>query len=190
MSISWSELPSDFVMEPLSALFRQLTVLDALSLLQYKGGADVLVLLDEIVERQVLAYVGNRSFESGGLLLGKTYANVEEWGSSIKYVVVVVGCVCADEAHGTATALRMEPPLWTKANRSRKSDEFVVGWFHSHPNLGAFFSGTDRRTQGAFFVEPHKLGWVVDPFRKEEAWFSGKDSAELDSRIVIRGCFH
>ncbi len=42
----------------------------------------------------------------------------------------------------------------------------VVGWYHSHPNLGAFFSGTDRATQRAFFNRPYSVGLVVDPVRR------------------------
>jgi proteasome lid subunit RPN8/RPN11 len=63
--------------------------------------------------------------------------------------------------------------------------EVVVGWFHSHPDLGAFFSGTDRRTQAGFFHHPFSLGWVVDPVRGEQAWFCGPHSVELQAADVL-----
>lgn len=188
MGMAWSELPPDFVVRPFESLFRRLVISDVLAICQYRGGGDstVLVLVDRHVEHLVMSYLRQRSVESGGLLLGQTYTSTGAIDSKIKHIVSISGCVCADDAHGTATALRMEPQLWSKANSIRKSDEFVVGWFHSHPNLGAFFSGTDRRTQSSFFHEPHKLGWVIDPVRDEEAWFSGKNSCEISSQMVVR----
>ena len=76
-----------------------------------------------------------------------------------------------------------------KRQALKRSNQFVVGWFHSHPNLGAFFSGTDRRTQAAFFSERYKLGWVIDPIRTEEAWFIGPNSNELSQSMVVGGNF-
>ncbi|MCG3201208.1 MAG: hypothetical protein NFCOHLIN_01074 [Gammaproteobacteria bacterium] len=61
----------------------------------------------------------------------------------------------------------------------------VVGWFHSHPNLGAFFSGTDRSTQRKFFGHEYSLGYVIDPIRDEHAYFLGADSEEIGSDTVV-----
>ena len=61
----------------------------------------------------------------------------------------------------------------------------VVGWYHSHPNRGAFFSGTDRRTQRALFTQSYSIGLVIDPVRGEEAWFWGPDSIPLSARLRI-----
>ena len=61
----------------------------------------------------------------------------------------------------------------------------VVGWYHSHPGLGAFFSGTDRETQHAFFRQPYSLGLVVDPLRAELACYAGPDSAEPGFDVLL-----
>ena len=55
----------------------------------------------------------------------------------------------------------------------------VTGWYHSHPNLGVFFSGVDRATQRAFFNQPYALGLVIDPIRNEEMVFYGGTSEQL-----------
>ncbi|GGA51374.1 hypothetical protein GCM10010981_45960 [Dyella nitratireducens] len=60
-----------------------------------------------------------------------------------------------------------------------ESKLLVVGWFHSHPNLGAFFSGTDRKTQRDFFFHPYSTGYVVDPVRDEHAFFLGAESFQI-----------
>lgn len=48
---------------------------------------------------------------------------------------------------------------------SHESDEKIVGWYHSHPNMGAhFFSRTDISTQNRYqMFSPQTVGFVVDP---------------------------
>jgi proteasome lid subunit RPN8/RPN11 len=75
----------------------------------------------------------------------------------------------------------MGTEVWNRA-RERLGDRIVVGWYHSHPNLGAFFSGTDRRTQRHFFNRPYSVGLVIDPVRGEEAWFVGPEATPLPGR--------
>ena len=187
--MTWKNLPPDFSFESFVDLFKILSFSDSFALCCYSGSCDTLVLMVCNAEMDAQKYVASKSVESGGLLIGRTFINTDESLFNIKYVVMVTGCVSADHAKGTATALRMEPQLWSKANSIKTDKEFVVGWFHSHPNLGAFFSGTDRRTQASFFQDEHKIGWVIDPVRKEEAWFQGVNSVQLLPQMIVRGDF-
>merc|ERR1719436_2107837 len=44
--------------------------------------------------------------------------------------------------------------------------EMVVGWYHSHPGFGCWFSGTDINTQQSFeALNPRAVGVVVDPIQ-------------------------
>ena len=44
-----------------------------------------------------------------------------------------------------------------------ENDDFFVGWYHSHPGLGFFLSGTDVLTQLGFQdVNPHAVAIVFD----------------------------
>jgi proteasome lid subunit RPN8/RPN11 len=43
----------------------------------------------------------------------------------------------------------------------------IVGWYHSHPNIGVFMSGTDMRTQQAFFYHDWSVSIVYDPVRQD-----------------------
>ena len=47
------------------------------------------------------------------------------------------------------------------------------------------FNGTDRRTQAGFFDHPFSVGWVIDPVRREQAWFVGPRSQELPIDAVV-----
>jgi hypothetical protein len=86
----------------------------------------------------------------------------------------------------TSTSLRLHTGVWDAARAALQPGEVVVGWFHSHPGIGAFFSGTDRRTQAGFFHHPFSLGWVIDPQRREQAWFVGRASRALAPDAVVR----
>jgi proteasome lid subunit RPN8/RPN11 len=185
--MSWNELPPDFKLEEFSRLTGKLGVADAYLLLRLGEREESLVLVDEGAAKRAMAHVSGFDVESGGLLVGKTFTTNATAFACLRHVIAILNCVPADEVTGTSVALRMESKLWTKANESKPDDQFVVGWFHSHPNLGAFFSGTDRGTQARFFSDSHKVGWVIDPIRKEDAWFIGGNSRELPEGCVVKG---
>ena len=55
----------------------------------------------------------------------------------------------------------------------------VVGWYHSHPGFGCWFSGTDVNTQQSFEqLNPRAVGVVVDPIQSVK----GKVSPLLHER--------
>ena len=85
----------------------------------------------------------------------------------------------------TEYSLRLNAGVWDAARAALAPGEVVVGWFHSHPDIGAFFSGTDRHTQAGFFGHPFSVGWVIDPLRREQAWFVGPRSRELPAEALV-----
>ncbi|UCC93663.1 MAG: Mov34/MPN/PAD-1 family protein [Thermoplasmata archaeon] len=48
----------------------------------------------------------------------------------------------------------------------------IVGWYHSHLDLGAFMSGRDLRTQRGAFPHLHQVALVVDPMRQVAGAFA------------------
>ena len=134
------------------------------------------VWIEPAVDRQVLAHLQAYDVEQGGLLIGRAYAH--PGGGHLAHVRVLK-CAPAGEAQGTAFSLRMEAAVWQAARALMLPDELIVGWYHSHPGLSAFFSDTDRRTQRAFFNNPYSVGWVVDPTTGDEALFLGAECLPL-----------
>ncbi|MHA2346534.1 MAG: Mov34/MPN/PAD-1 family protein, partial [Candidatus Hodarchaeales archaeon] len=74
--------------------------------------------------------------------------------------------------HGTNVNAQIEDPqsMVRVFNESRKKNELILGWYHSHPSYGAFMSTTDYRTQvryqrlgtkGSHLAAPIAL--VIDP---------------------------
>jgi proteasome lid subunit RPN8/RPN11 len=143
--------------------------------------------------------------EQGGLLIGRVTRLNETTSSDQFECIEVLRHSPAPDATGTALSLRMESSVWQAANevcdelnkrlsldqnQHRCGPCRVIGWYHSHPNLGAFFSGTDRQTQAAFFNHDYSLGWVIDPVRStslqelDQAWYIGAQSVETVATII------
>ena len=158
MAIRWTNAPTP---DPLPALPGR------------DGMRDVYIGPDVLAE--VLAHLSDRPVEQGGLLIGRAWLG--DTGSQPKAVshVSVEKAVPADEADGSAIALRMETSVWSAARAALRPGQLIVGWYHSHPGLTAFFSDTDRRTQKAFFNHDYSIGWVIDPWSGDEALFIGAD---------------
>jgi proteasome lid subunit RPN8/RPN11 len=129
------------------------------------------------VDRQVMAHLLTLDVEQGGLLVGKAYSGP---GSDQVAHVRITGSAPAEDAQGTAFSLRMGTAVWRAAQAMLAADEMIVGWYHSHPGLTAFFSDTDRQTQRAFFNHPYSVGWVIDPHNRDEALFLGGDCIPVE----------
>lgn len=123
-------------------------------------------------DRQVMAHLRAMDVEQGGLLVGRAFADPD---SALLAHVRITGCAPAGDAQGTAFSLRMGSRVWQAAQALLEPGDLIVGWYHSHPGLGAFFSDTDRQTQRAFFNNPYSIGWVIDPLDGDEALFLGGD---------------
>jgi proteasome lid subunit RPN8/RPN11 len=68
-------------------------------------------------------------------------------------------------------------------------DKEIVGWYHSHPGYGCFLSPTDITSHRLCFTMPYHVALVVDPLRKEAAFFrvvEGMGYEGLKSAIVRR----
>ena len=64
--------------------------------------------------------------------------------------------------------------------------ESVVGWYHSHLDIGCFMSPTDIATQNGLFGGECGFALVIDPVRKEMKMFdSTLDDPKPADMIVI-----
>lgn len=48
---------------------------------------------------------------------------------------------------------------------AQRRDYVIVGWYHTHLDLGVFMSDMDKRTQAGGFPHPHQVALVVDATR-------------------------
>ncbi len=121
----------------------------------------------------------NTSVEQGGILFGQAY-NDSEHGIYVE----ITAAVPAPATIGTGAHLEFTSDSWQGIMDYAKSthpEANIVGWYHSHPNIGVFMSGTDMRTQRAFFYHPWCVSIVYDPVRKQIGCFLGEEAKRVQA---------
>lgn len=85
------------------------------------------------------------------------------------YTVRVVDVFSMPQSGNSVSVEAVDPVFQTKMLDMLKQTgrpEMVVGWYHSHPGFGCWFSGTDMNTQQSFEqLNPRAVGVVVDPIQ-------------------------
>ncbi len=66
-----------------------------------------------------------------------------------------------------------------------KEDQCVVGWYHSHLDVGCFMSPTDISTQKGIFGDECGFALVIDPVRKELDVFDNDPDGPKHVDMVI-----
>lgn len=87
----------------------------------------------------------------------------------------ITGSIRGEFAEAEGTQVTFTHRTWDYIHEEkdrRYPDAKIVGWYHTHPGVGIFFSGMDRFIQENFFNLPWQVGLVVDPVAKEEGLFS------------------
>lgn len=169
--MKWSEQLEPERTEALRKLQDRCGLRVVLELLVRARSNDVCVWINPFTRGSIDSYLASHVVEAGGLLLGSRY-ELKSCGAMLS----VDEFVPSRDFSGTGVSLSMGTDVWNDARPFLDAGLVVVGWVHSHPNLGAFFSSTDRKTQRAFFSKSWQIGVCVDPVRHESAWFFGPDS--------------
>ncbi len=164
-------------------LFRSYNTIGGLQLCRLSMDG-LVVALRKVTKRNIYRHLTQQRTEMGGLLIGTVYS-IDLAGSQT-YIVVISDSVPSKMIESTSVSLKLGPDVWLSARSMCTETERIVGWYHSHPGFGAFFSSTDKKTQKDFFNQPFDIGLVVDPFRKEEKWFCGKESAVMNNLYYIK----
>lgn len=173
--MDWVDLAPDFRWADRSEVFAELPFTLVCALLA-KSQTTPSVVMRAAAWQAIQVHLAANKTEAGGLLTGRVCRLPNE-----RILVSVENATPADDFDGTGVSLKMSASVWDDARVRAPSGTFVVGWYHSHPNLGAFFSGTDRSTQRRFFSHEYSLGLVYDPVRGEHLWFSGPDSDQVSN---------
>ncbi len=140
---------------------------------QDAAGEDVVIVLSQLALRQISAHSNsNLDYEVGGAILGRAFRSN---GQAFVEVRAAIPAVTADHGpvHFTFTA-----DAWSQLHKDRNEnypDLDIVGWFHTHPDLGVFYSSDDVVVHSAAFTLPWHIGMVIDPIRKEAGFFGWKE---------------
>ncbi|MEB3187514.1 MAG: Mov34/MPN/PAD-1 family protein [bacterium] len=108
--------------------------------------------------------------EHGGLLFGDLFEDAERGP-----YVCLVQALPARRTEGSGIHLRFTPETWEalRADPGWPDERALLGWYHSHPGLGVFLSGTDLGTQRRHFAHPWSVAVVLDPLAETWGVFVG-----------------
>jgi proteasome lid subunit RPN8/RPN11 len=178
----WKALPPDVTSRSVEECPDRFSFLELTRSILSKTPRPVVVFPNK-VRTKINQHLSSKNTELGGLLLGEAFTAGTKFNDS-PILIKISDSVESENYHSTGVSLRMDTEIWDRVKDHVGTAGIVVGWYHSHPNLGAFFSGTDRRNQAAVFYHAYSLGLVIDPIRHEEKWFLGRESLELPTDLV------
>ena len=62
---------------------------------------------------------------------------------------------------------QIDASIYERSIQDKKND-FIIGWWHTHPNMGFFYSVVDRTTQLGYQIpNPYAVGLIFDHCKKE-----------------------
>lgn len=147
------------------------------------AGDQVRVFISQAALQQIDEHANsNLNAEVGGVLMG----HLREDASHLSIdVLAALPAVTNDHGpvHFTFTA-----DAWARLHEDR-SDQYpdlqIVGWFHTHPDLGVFYSADDVVVHSAAFLMPWQVGLVLDPIRLEGCLFGWRAVPNDMSKPVL-----
>jgi proteasome lid subunit RPN8/RPN11 len=131
------------------------------------------VIVSQAALQQLEAYsLGDTKRELGGALLGQAYRHGER-------LFVEIGAVLPADNHNHGPVhFTFSADSWSALQRAQ-AEQYpqldMVGWFHTHPDLGVFYSSDDVVVHSAAFTLPWHVGLVLDPVRREGCFFGWQD---------------
>jgi proteasome lid subunit RPN8/RPN11 len=142
------------------------------------------ILMDGTCMAKIYEHVSSSTNEMGGLLIGRVFSLPAISKHGYDFATIITNSVSSTKYRNSSVSVWMDPEVWNSAHEIAREGENVIGWYHSHPGIGVFFSGTDRMTQQNFFSHGHSLGLVIDPVAKNEKLFFGPMSSETAFTVV------
>jgi proteasome lid subunit RPN8/RPN11 len=127
--------------------------------------------------------VGSLPNETGGFLLGRVAFDARQGSWHIEVdETVPVDPLSQDPVHFSFT--------WRDVDRVRTHRESqrkaLLGWYHTHPDLGVFLSETDlEKTHRVLFAEPFQLALVYDPVRGRAGYFFWEGPQIIDASQAV-----
>jgi proteasome lid subunit RPN8/RPN11 len=154
-------------------IVRQCRIPDSWQISAVSSDQRLVVVHRQAIEAAFAHAASEMQHEIGGYLTGYPAYDATR---GISFVYVDKGVRGRYESSPTHVTLAAEG--YVAAYALCQADQtFVVGWYHSHPRLTVFFSGTDHTNHRSNFAKPHEVAMVVDPAHGNIP--SGATEAEL-----------
>jgi proteasome lid subunit RPN8/RPN11 len=171
--INWSDLGEVYSppIKPLDEFLPQIDLSDA------DKNVPTLLFFETIAHQRMLDDAcRDTSREHGGILTGEACK-----GPSGQFYVLIKDAIAATDSQGSSTHLQFRAESWKPVWDHLHSNPSVqiLGWYHTHPGLGVFLSGTDLRTQRLYFGSPWNIAVVIDPIARKIGYFFGEEGKRV-----------
>ena len=149
----------------------------ALAVVEYgqPSGVNLPVFIHEQALRGIEAHAASDlSVELGGALIGGFYRDGD------KQFVEIIDFIIANKVEHSAAQITFTHDTWAEIDAEREArapKAQIVGWYHTHPDLGVFLSEPDIFIQQNFFKEQWQVAMVLDPVRGDRGFFQSWQSA-------------
>ena len=128
---------------------------------------------------RVCVHACSASIEVGGALIG-------DWctvpGTGEQFVVVKHVLPARHTRQGAVYLTFTQDSIVDLHDQIEKRfpGERIVGWYHTHPQMGVFLSHYDTWLHSHFFPEPWQVALVVEPFSSIAGFFIRQHDGNLD----------
>ncbi len=122
--------------------------------------------------------------EVGGWLLGKYR---QDKVTNEQFVIVDTVLAAQYAIHGSSFLRFTQQSQMDLRNRMDEEypDKDLVGWFHTHPKMGVFFSSYDTWLHQNFFPELWQVALVIEPHSRTGGFFIRQKDGALDPRLYF-----
>jgi proteasome lid subunit RPN8/RPN11 len=149
------------------------------------GASEVRVIVSGQARQALIAHCEESNIhgrEVGGILIGYRYERVSEASGEILYFTTLTDLIPVQSRNSSEAHVQFDEESWEWVERQmteRFSPEGKcrLGWYHTHPSQGIFFSGQDRDAH-TIFQQPWQFALVVDPQVMEAGFFYWTDYHE------------
>jgi proteasome lid subunit RPN8/RPN11 len=128
---------------------------------------------------RVCVHACSASIEVGGALVGEWCADRE---TGEQFVIVKHVLPARFTRQGAVYLTFTQDSLVDLHDQIEKRfpGERIVGWYHTHPQMGVFLSHYDTWLHSHFFPEPWQVALVVEPFSSVAGFFIRQTDGSLD----------
>jgi len=113
-----------------------------------------------------------------GMLLGHVF----DCPVSKKRYAKVEVAIPSKLAKGTSTRVEFDHDAWAEVLAQKEilyPSMRIIGWYHTHPNLGAFYSSADEFCHKFAFPNAWQIGFTYDPINNSGAFFGWDNDADI-----------
>jgi proteasome lid subunit RPN8/RPN11 len=112
--------------------------------------------------------------EVGGIVVGH-WSEQRRPDGTLEHSLSLTDLIPVASFDSSSAHISFTECAWIRAEeelvqRYAPAGKIRLGWYHTHPLQGIFFSDKDQSAH-AIFSEPHQFALVIDPLRMEAGWF-------------------